>query len=62
MRWEGQEAALRLSVPKPDAQQLAEGRLAEQFDAWVWLEQTSAVTPLRHEKLHGAPETSSLGL
>jgi len=36
--------------------------LAEQFDAYVWFEQTSAVTPLGHEKPHGAPETYPFGL
>jgi erythromycin esterase-like protein len=36
--------------------------LAEQFDAYVWFEQTTAVTPLGHEKPHGAPETYPFGL
>lgn len=36
--------------------------LAEQFDAWVWFEQTSAVTPLGGERPHGAPETWPFGL
>jgi erythromycin esterase-like protein len=36
--------------------------LAEQFDAFVWFEQTSAVTPLGDERPHGAPETWPFGL
>ncbi|HEU0285199.1 MAG TPA: erythromycin esterase family protein [Sphingomicrobium sp.] len=39
-----------------------EAVLSEQFDGWVWFEQTSAVTPLGHEKPHGAPETYPFGL
>lgn len=36
--------------------------LAEQFDAWVWFEETRAVSPLGHERPHGAPETWPFGL
>jgi erythromycin esterase-like protein len=39
-----------------------EAVLAEQFDCWVWFDQTRAVTPLGHEKPHGAPETYPFGL
>lgn len=39
-----------------------EAVLSEQFDCWVWFENTSAVTPLGHEKPHGAPETYPFGL
>ena len=39
-----------------------EAVLSEQFDCWVWFEQTSPVTPLGHEKPHGAPETYPFGL
>jgi erythromycin esterase-like protein len=39
-----------------------EAVLSEQFDCWVWFETTSAVTPLGHEKPHGAPETYPFGL
>lgn len=39
-----------------------EAVLSEQFDAWVWFEQTTAVTPLGHEKPSGAPETYPFGL
>ena len=36
--------------------------LGEQFDAFVWFEETSAVTPLGHEQAHGMPETYPFGL
>ena len=36
--------------------------LAEQFDAWVWFEESSPVTPLGVEHPHGAPETYPFGL
>jgi erythromycin esterase-like protein len=36
--------------------------LSEQFDCWLWFEQTQAVTPLGHERPHGAPETYPFGL
>jgi len=39
-----------------------EAVLAEQFDAWLWFEQTRAVTPLGRERPHGAPETWPFGL
>ena len=39
-----------------------EAVLSEQFDCWVWFENTSAVSPLGHEKPHGAPETYPFGL
>lgn len=39
-----------------------EAELSEQFDAYVWFEQTKAVTPLGHERPHGAPETWPFGL
>jgi erythromycin esterase-like protein len=39
-----------------------EAVLSEQFDCWVWFEQTSAVMPLGHEHPHGAPETYPFGL
>jgi erythromycin esterase-like protein len=35
---------------------------SEQFDAYVWFEDTRAVTPLGHERPHGAPETYPFGL
>lgn len=39
-----------------------ESVLAEQFDAFIWFEQTRAVTPLGAEQPHGAPETWPFGL
>jgi len=36
--------------------------LADQFDAYVWFEETRAVTPLGPERPHGAPETWPFGL
>lgn len=39
-----------------------EAILADQFDAYVWFEETRAVTPLEAEKPHGAPETWPFGL
>lgn len=52
-------------VYRPESELLShyfEAVLAEQFDAFVWFEQTEAVTPLGHEKPHGAPETYPFGL
>lgn len=52
-------------VYRPETERLShyfEAVLAEQFDAWVWFEQTNAVTPLGHERPHGAPETWPFGL
>ncbi len=39
-----------------------EAVLADQFDAMVWFEETTAVTPLGREHPHGAPETYPFGL
>lgn len=39
-----------------------EAVLSEQFDAWLWFEQTRAVTPIGHERPAGAPETYPFGL
>ncbi|MGD9665809.1 MAG: erythromycin esterase family protein [Novosphingobium sp.] len=39
-----------------------ESVLADQFDAWVWFEESRAVTPLGPERPHGAPETWPFGL
>jgi erythromycin esterase-like protein len=36
--------------------------LPEQFDAYVWFEQTHAVTPLPTERPHGVPETYPFGI
>jgi erythromycin esterase-like protein len=39
-----------------------EAVLADQFDAFVWFEETRAVSPLGPERPHGAPETWPFGL
>lgn len=39
-----------------------EAVLVDQFDAWVWFEESRAVTPLGPERPHGAPETWPFGL
>lgn len=39
-----------------------EAILADQFDAFVWFEETRAVTPLGPERPHGAPEMWPFGL
>ena len=52
-------------VYRPDTEYLShyfEAVLAEQFDAYVWFEETHAVTPLPTGRPHGAPETYPFGL
>ena len=52
-------------VYRPETEFLShyfEAVLADQFDAFVWFEHSNAVTPLGHEKPHGAPETYPFGL
>jgi erythromycin esterase-like protein len=39
-----------------------EAVLADQFDAFMWFEESRAVTPLGPERPHGAPETWPFGL
>jgi erythromycin esterase-like protein len=39
-----------------------EAVLADQFDAFVWFEESRAITPLGHDRPHGAPETWPFGL
>jgi erythromycin esterase-like protein len=39
-----------------------EAVLAEQFDAFVWFEETTAVTPLKGGRPQGAPDTYPFGL
>ena len=76
--WRGddkRELADRLRVPlleraigvvyRPESERSShyfEAVLSDQFDAYVWFEQTTAVTPLGHERPHGAPETWPFGL
>jgi erythromycin esterase-like protein len=40
----------------------AEAELANQFDAWMWFDETSAVTPLGEESVTGEDETYPFGL
>jgi erythromycin esterase-like protein len=40
----------------------AEATLPKQYDAWVWFDETSAVTPLPGEQLPGEDETYPFGL
>jgi erythromycin esterase-like protein len=52
-------------VYRPETELLShyfEAVLAEQFDAYVWFEETRAVTPLPSERPKGAPETYPFGL
>jgi erythromycin esterase-like protein len=52
-------------VYRPESELMShyfEAVMAEQFDAFVWFEETSAVTPLGHERPCGAPETYPFGL
>jgi erythromycin esterase-like protein len=39
-----------------------DARLPEQFDGYVWFEETKAVTPLPAEPREGMPETYPFGL
>jgi erythromycin esterase-like protein len=39
-----------------------EAVLADQFDAYVWFEETTAVTPLAHGRPEGVPDTYPFGL
>jgi erythromycin esterase-like protein len=52
-------------VYRPETELLShyfEAVLADQFDAYVWFEETRAVTPIGSERPHGAPETWPFGL
>lgn len=52
-------------VYRPDSELLShyfEAVLGDQFDAYVWFEETRAVTPLGPSKPHGAPEVWPFGL
>jgi erythromycin esterase-like protein len=39
-----------------------EAVLPEQFDAWLWFEQTTPVVPLPSTRPHGVPETYPFGV
>jgi erythromycin esterase-like protein len=52
-------------VYRPDTELYShyfEAVLPEQFDAFIWFEETKAVTPLTGGRPHGAPETYPFGL
>lgn len=52
-------------IYRPESEFLShyfEAVLSEQFDAWLWFEQTRAVTPIGSERPVGAPETYPFGL
>jgi erythromycin esterase-like protein len=52
-------------IYRPDTELLShyfQAVLSEQFDAWVWFESTTAVTPLSGERPAGAVETYPFGL
>jgi erythromycin esterase-like protein len=52
-------------VYRPDTEFLShyfQAVLADQFDAYVWFEETHAVTPLPSARPHGLPETYPFGL
>jgi protein-L-isoaspartate(D-aspartate) O-methyltransferase len=52
-------------IYRPETELLShyfEAQLPRQFDAWLWFEETSAVTPLGTAELSGAPETYPFGL
>jgi len=54
-----------LSAPRPETELLGhylEAVLADQIDAYVWFEQTTAVTPLAGGRPHGAPDTCPFGM
>ena len=74
---EGQRKALRSVLMRPRleraigviyrpetelASHYFEAHLPEQFDGYVWFEETCAVTPLPAEATKGAPETYPFGL
>ena len=59
-----QERAIGV-VYRPQSEFLShyfEAVLADQFDAYVWFEETKAVTPLAAGRAHGAPETYPFGV
>ena len=52
-------------IYRPDtelASHYFEAELSRQFDAYVWIDETSAVTPLHPEVLAGVPDTYPFGL
>ena len=58
-----QPGQLKQSAPETELQShYFEAVLPEQFDAYVWFEQTQAVTPLATADPHGTPETFPFGV
>jgi protein-L-isoaspartate(D-aspartate) O-methyltransferase len=51
--------ALNLSVP---ASHYFQANLPKQFDEYIWVDRTQAVTPIEAEELKGLPDTYSFGL
>jgi erythromycin esterase-like protein len=52
-------------VYRPDTEYLShyfKAVLADQFDAFVWFEDTNAISPLQSEDSHGMPQTYPFGL
>jgi len=52
-------------IYRPDTELFShyfEAVLPEQFDAYVWFEETRAVTPLPTARPHGVPETYPFGV
>lgn len=52
-------------IYRPDSERQShyfQATLPQQFDEYVWLDQTTAVTPLRTESLAGLPDTYPFGL
>jgi protein-L-isoaspartate(D-aspartate) O-methyltransferase len=39
-----------------------EARLPDQFDEWIWFDETTAVTPFKTHELAGMPETYPFGI
>jgi erythromycin esterase-like protein len=52
-------------IYRPDTERwshYAEARLSRQFDAWVWFDETSAVSPIGGETNDGPADTFPFGL
>jgi len=52
-------------IYRPDTERWShytDAQLSRQFDAYVWFDQTRAITPLTREHGKGVPETWPFGL
>lgn len=52
-------------IYRPDTELLShyfDAALPEQFDAYIWFDETKAVTPLTADAGHGMPDTYPFGL